>query len=99
MPGAMSINPKDNVAVALEDLTVGSEVSVAIGSRTAAVQLKQDIPFGHKLALKDIAKGEAVTKYGETIGKASTAIAAGEHVHIHNVEGTRGRGDLEKAVR
>ena len=49
--------------------------------------------LGHKVALRDIAVGEPIIKYGESIGAASAAIAEGEHVHTHNVEGCRGRGD------
>ena len=94
MSRAMVINTKDNVAVALEDLPVDAMVSVATGERTISVQLTQGIPFGHKFALQSIAKGQQIIKYGETIGRASAPIVPGEHVHIHNVEGTRGRGDL-----
>ena len=56
------------------------------------------IPRGHKIALCDIAAGAAVVKYGSPIGTASSPIAAGTHVHTHNVASARGRGDLQ-AVR
>jgi hypothetical protein len=46
--------------------------------------LKEPIPFGHKVARQDIAKGDSVIKYGVAIGKATTTIRAGEHVHVHN---------------
>jgi altronate dehydratase small subunit len=55
--------------------------------------LTTDIPYGHKVAVKPIAAGEAVIKHGEDIGVASAAIAIGDHVHVHNVESRRGRGD------
>jgi altronate dehydratase small subunit len=57
--------------------------------------LSQDIPFGHKFSTKDIQKGEPVIKYGEIIGKAITNISKGGHVHVHNVEGLKGRGDKQ----
>lgn len=84
------IDPRDNVAVALADLPAGSTVQVA--DETVTVQ--DAIPFGHKLALARIPPGAPVIKYGEQIGLASRPIVPGEHVHVHNVESTRGRGDL-----
>jgi altronate dehydratase small subunit len=48
------------------------------------------------MAVTDIARGEPVVKYGEMIGKASQDIRKGALVHIHNLEGARGRGDLHK---
>jgi altronate dehydratase len=64
----------------------------AAGRRIVACQ---QIPAGHKIALSPIAAGERVLKYGEAIGCASQAIAAGEHVHVHNLRSERGRGDRE----
>jgi altronate dehydratase small subunit len=61
--------------------------------RPKAVVLGHDIPFGHKFALRPIPMGGSVIKYGEIIGVASQSIAPGDHVHVHNVDGTRGRGD------
>ena len=57
-----------------------------------------DIPFGHKFALRDIAQGELIIKYGEEIGVASRDIAQGTYVHVHNLDSMRGRGDLEKGA-
>jgi len=71
----------DNVAVAAEDAAPGE--ILAVGPRNVAV--KDPIPKGHKFAVKDIAKGEAVVKYGVQIGAATAFIAAGEHVHCHNI--------------
>ena len=52
------------------------------------------IPYGHKMALKPIPKGGTVLKYGLSIGSAMEDIQPGNHVHVHNVESNRGRGDL-----
>ena len=49
----------------------------------------QDIPLGHKIALKDFKPGETVVKYGEDIGKVVAEIRAGEHVHVHNLKTKR----------
>jgi altronate dehydratase small subunit len=86
------INTEDNVATALLHLGTGELLSVD-SSSSDAITLLKDIPFGHKFALKDIMKGTPVIKYGETIGSATEYIKKGDHVHVHNVEGLRGRGD------
>ncbi|HMD33415.1 MAG TPA: UxaA family hydrolase [Vicinamibacterales bacterium] len=91
MNPAIVISARDNVATALEPLDAGA--TVAAGSET--VTLVDGIPRGHKLALRAIRTGEAVVKYGNAIGTASRDIAAGAHVHTHNVASARGRGDLE----
>jgi altronate dehydratase small subunit len=79
------INAKDNVATALEALKAGSTVSTEIQGRIEEIKLLSDIPMGHKIALKDMQKGEAVIKYGEPIGRSIAQISRGEHVHVHNV--------------
>lgn len=90
---AILIDKKDNVATALCELKKGDSIDVGIEGYTLTTVLSQDIPFGHKYALKDIGQGEAVVKYGEAIGLATQAIRQGKHVHIHNVESQKGRGD------
>jgi altronate dehydratase small subunit len=86
------IDTKDNVATALIPLTTGELLSVD-SSSSVIITLLRDIPFGHKFALKDIMKGTPLIKYGESIGSATEYIKKGDHVHIHIVEGLRGRGD------
>ncbi len=75
------INPADTVAVALAPLKAGETVSFGDGT----VTLRDDLPMGHKAALRDIRKGEAVIKYGYPIGEATEDIPAGGHVHVHNL--------------
>ena len=91
---ALIMDPKDNVATVVEEVEPGEEVAARVGQETHTVRAREKIPFGFKIALTDIPKGGTVVKYGELIGRASAPIARGELVHIHNVEGTRGRGDL-----
>ena len=79
------IHEKDNVATALVPLAAGSSLVVDIGGNAERLRILADIPAGHKVALRPIGAGEKVVKYGEPIGQASAAIAAGEHVHVHNV--------------
>jgi altronate dehydratase small subunit len=98
---ALRLKDDDDVAVALRDLPPGARVRFggAAGVDELALTLASAIPTGHKFATRPIAEGALIRKYGQVIGKASAAIAIGEHVHVHNVEGTRGRGDLAEAAR
>jgi len=95
---AIVLNGKDNVATALADLTVGDTVALEVDNKPVSVKLVNPIQFGHKFSLMDIKSGAAITKYGEVIGEATKDIAMGEHVHVHNVASTRGRGDVAKAA-
>lgn len=92
---ALVLHPEDNVATAVQPLDSGARVVLAISGKPEAFVLRQPVPFGHKFATRDIHPGDVITKYGETIGKATADILPGEHVHLHNVEGTRGRGDRQ----
>ena len=92
---AILIDKRDSVATALCQLEKGDSVRVGIADFALDIVLLQDIPFGHKFALKDIQQGEHVIKYGEAIGLATKPIRQGEHVHIHNVESQKGRGDKQ----
>ena len=94
MKPALVISERDNVATALEPLEPGRELTLDGG---AVVIVSDPIAAGHKVALRAIAAGEPVVKYGSAIGLASTAIAPGTHVHTHNLSGSRGRGDLGEA--
>jgi altronate dehydratase small subunit len=90
----MIVNKKDNVATALSDLTKGNQVTLMGSGNPGVITASQPVPFGHKIALIAIAKGETIVKYGEVIGRATQRITPGNHVHIHNVESLRGRGDV-----
>jgi altronate hydrolase len=78
---AVRIHPLDDVAVAIDTLAAGSEVRVA----DDAIVTLEEIPAGHKLALRDLAKGELVRKYGFPIGETTAAIARGGWIHEHNL--------------
>ena len=93
MSKAIVLSAKDNVATSLDELKVGDEVRVMNGEEKV-VRILQDIPFGHKFAIRKIERGEEILKYGEVIAKATAKIEEGAHVHVHNVESLRGRGDL-----
>jgi altronate dehydratase small subunit len=88
------IDEKDNTAIALADLEPGATVSFSGPDGTQEITILDEIPFGHKVALKPIANGEHVIKYGESIGAATRDILPGNHVHTQNLDSLRGRGDL-----
>jgi altronate dehydratase small subunit len=90
---AVVINVKDNVATLVDDFKLGAEIHFFSGDQEQSVILLQDIPLGHKVAIRDIKKGEEVIKYGESLGGATSDIKVGQHVHVHNMESLRGRGD------
>lgn len=90
---AIVMKASDNVATVLETLEAGTEAALEMEGRRVTVRVTERIPFGHKFATRDIRKGDIVLKYGEAIGVATKAIPAGSHVHVHNVESSRGRGD------
>lgn len=87
------MKPNDSVAVALSQIPAGTELNVSCQEQIFQITLFDAIEFGHKFAVREIYAGEDVIKYGEVIGAAVQDIAPGEHVHVHNVEGKRGRGD------
>ena len=93
---ALIMQPNDNVATALEEIQAGDDVAATVGKESRTIHAAEAIPFGFKIALQDIPAGGTIRKYGETIGIAGVPIARGAMVHIHNLEGTRARGDLEQ---
>jgi altronate hydrolase len=82
MARALKVDPGDSVATLLDDVHSGERVSVGDGFVTVSA----DIPRGHKMALAPIAAAAPVLKYGFPIGHATDAIAAGQHVHAHNLK-------------
>ena len=80
---------KDNVGVVVIDLTKkDQEYSCWIMESDKAVKIQSinNIPLGHKIALKDFKVGDAILKYGHDIGKVVASIKKGDHVHVHNVK-------------
>jgi (2R)-sulfolactate sulfo-lyase subunit alpha len=83
---------KDTVAVAVvEGIEAGTTLKAWImdEDRTITVKAVQEIPIGHKVALKDMAVGDTVYKYGVDIGKVVAPIKTGEHAHVHNIKTKR----------
>ena len=85
MRKVLILDVRDNIAVCLADLKAGDVIEQDDISITAI----DSIPRGHKIASKAIAKDGGIIKYGERMGHAIAPIAAGEHVHVHNILGDR----------
>jgi (2R)-sulfolactate sulfo-lyase subunit alpha len=82
----------DTVAVVVvEGVKAGQDMNAWImdDDRTITLKARQDIPIGHKVALKDMNTGDTVLKYGVDIGKVVAPIKTGEHAHVHNIKTKR----------
>jgi len=82
----------DSVGViVVEGIKAGTELTgwVMAQDQTITVKVLNDIPIGHKLALKDLKVGDSVIKYGVNIGKIVAPVKKGEHVHVHNLKTRR----------
>ena len=81
----------DDVGVAVVDIEPGSDCTGRNLTTNASLKAKatEKIPLGHKLALRNFAVGDSVTKYGCVIGRVVQPIQAGQHVHVHNVKTKR----------
>jgi altronate dehydratase small subunit len=87
------IASQDNVGTVVGREGEASQTLPIIGAVSGTIQLKSPIPHGHKLALSSLPRGAEVIKYGVVIGQLMQLVNAGEHVHTHNLESLRGRGD------
>jgi len=81
-PHLLRLHPADNVLTVIATLEAGDRLRVG----EAEVIVPARLPLGHKVAARPIAAGEKIIKYGAPIGSATVAIAAGEHVHTHNLQ-------------
>lgn len=83
--------PGDSVGVATEDIKAGTPATGRLreSPETVAVTVTDDVPLGHKIAVRAMAKGDKVIEYGVEIGVATADIAPGQHVHVHNLKGQR----------
>jgi altronate dehydratase small subunit len=93
---AILLREIDNVATAVQDLRAGQEAVIRLDRELRRIAIAEEIPYGHKFAVRPIRSGEEILKYGEVIGRATAEIGAGRHAHVQNIESLRGRGDLGK---
>ena len=89
------LNTIDNVGIIKKDIKKGEKISIDTDNLTKAIIARENIPYRFKIALCNIKAGEKIIKSGEVIGQAKQAIKTGDMVHVHNIEGLRGRGDLQ----
>ena len=89
MANVLLMHLDDNVVNAVVDLPQGAPLALD-GHADLGVVALEPIPFGHKVAIAPIARGERVVKYGASIGIATADIAPGQHVHTHNLRSVRG---------
>ena len=92
IPQLLVHDRRDNVAVVVvEDLAAGSDMLCVVTEDNSDFRMKANaaVPIGHKVALKDLAPGDTVIKYGQDIGKVVAAIKKGDHVHVHNLKTKR----------
>lgn len=88
------LNSGDSVVTALTELDQGAGLTVEADTGPMELTIKDTIPYAHKIAIRSMAPGDPVTKYGEVIGIASQSISPGDWVHVHNVASARARGDI-----
>ena len=95
MAKALKINARDNCAVLLADVKKGETVEVRSETGVLSLNARCAIVLGHKIALTSLAADQPIIKYGEEIGRAQTAIEAGDWIHLHNVYCRRGHENQE----
>jgi (2R)-sulfolactate sulfo-lyase subunit alpha len=92
IPQLLVHDHKDNVGVVVvEDLKAGTDMLCVVTADNSSFRMKSvdDVPIGHKIALKDLKVGDTAVKYGEDIGKIVGAVSAGGHVHVQNLKTKR----------
>ncbi|GAB4574152.1 MAG: UxaA family hydrolase [Rhodothalassiaceae bacterium] len=91
-PHLLVHDKKDNVGVVVvEDLAPGTEMLCVVTADNSDFRLRviDPVPIGHKVALRDLAVGDSVIKYGEDIGRIVAPVKKGGHVHVHNLKTRR----------
>lgn len=92
VPQLLVHDQRDNVGVVVvEDLCAGAEMLCVVTEDNSDFKLvsEQDVPIGHKIALRDLSPDDTVVKYGEDIGRIVEPVAKGGHVHVHNLKTKR----------
>ncbi|TPM32839.1 UxaA family hydrolase [Mesorhizobium sp. B2-3-4] len=88
--GAIVLHADDDVAVLVEPVEAGASLMTRGARDGLLLTAGASLDAGHKLALRDLAAGATIRKYGEVIGRLTADVAAGDHVHVHNLESLRG---------
>ena len=94
-PAFLAHNEGDMVAVAVQDVAPGTRTIVYMDSdREAPIEITEEIPLGHKVALMDLAGGVEVIEYGVRVALTRQPIKAGQLVHVHNVRSARWQNSI-----
>lgn len=88
-PDFLAHREGDAVAVAVHDVRPGPAHGAYLTGAELSVDVLDEIPLGHKVALADIAEGADVIEYGLRIGTATADISRGQYVHVHNIRSAR----------
>lgn len=89
MVNAVIMNQKDTVVTVTKYISVNEDVEYKLNNEIYKIKTFSNIPMNHKIAIKDIKKGEAILKYGEIIGYATDNINLGDYVHTHNLSSNK----------
>ncbi len=98
--GILLHEANDDVGVAAMDIKAGEEIEAVTleGTPVTPVKVIEDVPLGHKVAMRDMAEGKHVQEYGRAIGYAYQAIRQGAHVHVHNIKSLRWSASKSKVL-
>jgi (2R)-sulfolactate sulfo-lyase subunit alpha len=98
--GILLHEPTDDVGVAVMDIQAGQEIEAVTleGQPVTSITVIEDVPLGHKVAMRDMPEGHHVQEYGRSIGYASQPIRMGAHVHVHNIKSLRWAASKAKVL-
>jgi len=97
---AVLLDPRDDVATALDDLPAATTIVVGSGPHAQRIVTREAIPAGHKLAVRALSAGRRIRKYGEFIGRVTVDVPPGAWIHVHNLAtNARRSGSDEQAWR
>jgi (2R)-sulfolactate sulfo-lyase subunit alpha len=98
--GILLHEASDDVGVAAMDIKAGEEVQAVTleGNLVTPVKVIEDVPLGHKVAMRDMENGKHILEYGRAIGFAIQAIRLGAHVHVHNIKSLRWSASKSKVL-
>jgi (2R)-sulfolactate sulfo-lyase subunit alpha len=90
----------DDVGVAAMDIAAGEEIQAVTleGEPVLTVKVIEDVPLGHKVAMRDMAENHHVQEYGRAIGYAFQDVKFGAHVHVHNIKSLRWAASKSKVL-
>ena len=91
------MHPTDTEAKCLPDLAAGEAIGVQVTSKALQIRVLEPIALCHKIALEALDRGQSARKYGEVIGSIYQPIAAGGHVHVHNLKSGRAQVKPQEA--